>query len=74
MDLFAAAGMDLPRAGGRGRRAPAALSLRTPLFAYKVVEEAIGKCAPLDESIVAAAADYARKVRGLKAAKEKRAV
>ena len=55
----------------RGRRAPAALSLRTPLFAYKVVEGAIGKCAPLDESIVAAAADYARKVRGLKAAKEK---
>ena len=71
MDLFASAGMDLPRSGAPGRRAPAPRSLRTPLFAYKVVEEAIGKCAPLDDAVVKVASEYSRKVRGLKAAKEK---
>ena len=71
MDLFASAGMDLPRSGAPGRRAAAPRSLRTPLFAYKVVEEAIGKCAPLDDAVVKVASEYSRKVRGLKAAKEK---
>ena len=71
MDLFASAGIDLPRSGGPGRRPAAPRSLRAPLFAYKVVEEAIRRCPPFDEAIVSAAADYSRKVRGLKAAKEK---
>jgi hypothetical protein len=71
MDLFASAGMDLPRSGGPGRRPAAPRSLRAPLLAYKVVEEAIRRCPPFDEAIVSAAADYSRKVRGLKAAKEK---
>ncbi len=45
--------------------------LRTPLFAQKVVEDAIGhwRFAP-DDALVKTANDYARKVRGLKAAKE----
>ncbi len=71
MDLFASAGMDLPRSGGPGRRPAAPRSLHAPLFAYKVVEEAIRRCPPFDEAIIRAAADYSRKVRGLKAAKEK---
>ena len=71
MDLFAAAGVDLPRSGTSARKSIAPRSLRTPLFAYKVVEDAIRLCAPLDDSIVKVASDYARKVRGLKAAKEK---
>jgi hypothetical protein len=71
MDLFASAGMDLPRSGGSGRRAAALRSLGTPLFAHKVVEEAIGRSPPIDEAIVRVASDYSRKVRGLKAAKEK---
>ena len=71
MDLFASAGMDLPRSGGPGRRPAAPRSLRAPLLAYKVVEEAIRRCPPFDEAVVSAAADYSRKVRGLKAAKEK---
>ncbi len=71
MDLFASAGMDLPRSGTPGRRSAAPRSLRVPLFAYKVVEEAIGKCAPLDDAVVKVASEYSRKVRGLKAAKEK---
>jgi hypothetical protein len=71
MDLFASAGMDLPRSGGPGRRPSAPRSLHAPLFAHKVVEEAIGRCPPFDEAIVSAASEYSRKVRGLKAAKEK---
>jgi hypothetical protein len=64
MELFAAAGIELPPAGGRGRRTPGALArtLRVPLFNYKVVEEARGLAAfaPTPEQ-AAAAADYARK-------------
>src|SRR5271157_4705077 len=70
MDLFASAGVDLPRSGGPGRRPAASRSLRTPLFAHKVVEDAIGRSAAPDDAIVEAAREYARKVRGLKAAKE----
>jgi hypothetical protein len=72
MDLFAVAGIDLPRSGAARRRPAAPRSLRSPLFAYKVVEEAIGRSgfAP-DEALLKTARDYARKVRGLKAAKEK---
>ncbi|MBI1867561.1 MAG: N-6 DNA methylase [Methylocystis sp.] len=66
MDLFASAGLDLPRAGKDGARArkSAARSLRTQLFAYKVVEEARGKVAfsPTPEQLEAAA-DYARKAK-----------
>lgn len=73
MELFAAVGIDLPsqaKTQPRVKRASVS-ALRTPLFAYKVVEEAIGRSgfAP-DEALVKAARDYARKVRGLKAAKE----
>ena len=71
MDLFASAGMDLPRSGTPGRRPVAHRTLRTPLLAYKVVEEALGRSAPLDERVVKAASEYSRKVRGLRAAKEK---
>ena len=73
MDLFAAAGIDLLRSGGRARaRAGAHRSLRVPLFAHKVVEDAVGRSAfAPDEALVKTARDYARKVRGLKAAKEK---
>ena len=72
MDLFASAGIDLPHSGGRTRGRPAAhRSLHTPLFARKVVDDAIGRSAfAPDDALIKAAADYARKVRGLKAAKE----
>ena len=43
-----------------------------PLFAHKVVEDAIGRSAYTpDDELIRTAQDYARKVRGLKAAKEK---
>jgi hypothetical protein len=73
MDLFASAGIDLPRSRGTARGRPVApRSLRVPLFAHKVVEDAIGRSAfAPDDALVKAAAEYARKVRGLKAAKEK---
>jgi hypothetical protein len=65
MDLFAASGIDLPRSGGRKRgRALAPRSLRTPLFAHKVIEEARGRAAfaPTEEQLKAAA-DYARRAK-----------
>ena len=73
MDLFASAGIDLPHSGGRARgRAAAPGALRTPLLAHKVVEDAILRSAfAPDAAMLKTAADYARKVRGLKAAKEK---
>ena len=44
MDLFASAGIDLPPSGGRrSGKAVAPRSLRTPLFAHKVIEDAIGR-------------------------------
>ena len=71
MDLFAASGIDLPRSGGPARRTAAPRSPRTPLFAHKVVEEAIGRSAfAPDDALLKAASDYARKVRGLRAARE----
>jgi len=64
MDLFASAGIDLPRSGASGPRSPAPRSLRVPLFAYKVVQEARSKVAfaPSPEQR-AKAADYARKAK-----------
>jgi hypothetical protein len=68
MELFSAAGIELPLSDGRTKGAPAALprSPRVPLFNYKVIEEALGIAAfaPTPEE-VAAAADYARKVISL---------
>ena len=73
MELFSAAGIDLPvqgKAQPRPKRS-ALPNLRTPLFAYKVVDEAIGRAsfAP-DDDMLRSAKDYARKVRGLPTAKE----
>lgn len=66
MDLFISAGMDLPTAGGKSARTrhSGARSLRTPLFAYKVLEEARGRIAftPTKEQIEAAS-EYARKAK-----------
>ena len=64
MDLFAAVGVDLPRAGASGKKPPPPRSLRTPLFAYKVVEEARKKLAfaPTEDQRKAAQ-DYARKAK-----------
>ena len=73
MELFAAAGIDLPSQGkAQPRPKRSALpNLRTPLFAYKVVEEAIGRAAfAPDEEMQKVARNYARKVRGLPSAKE----
>ena len=72
MDLFASAGIDLPHSGGCARgRAAAPRLLRPPLFAHKVVEDAILRSAfAPDDALIKAAGDYARKVRGLKAARE----
>lgn len=66
MDLFATAGVDLPPTGKQGARArkSAPRTLRTPLFAYKVVEEARRKAvfSPRPEQ-VEAAVEYARKAK-----------
>ena len=65
MDLFASAGLDLPPTGkGAARAHKPSRSLRTPLFAYRVVEDALTKAAftPSDAQL-AAAADYARKAK-----------
>jgi hypothetical protein len=74
MELFAAAGIELPPSGGRARRAAGALarSLRVPLFNYKVVEEALGLAAfAPTPAQTAAATDYARKVKSPKFLKQK---
>jgi hypothetical protein len=65
MDLFASAGVELPRSGGPGARRPSApRSLRVPLFAYKVVEEARRKAAFTPTAAQRAAAiDYARRAK-----------
>ena len=64
MDLFAASGVELPGPGASAARRLLPRSLRVPLFAYKVVEEARGKVvfAPTDAQR-AAARDYARKAK-----------
>ncbi len=73
MELFSAAGIELPPSGGRARRAPSALvrSLRVPLFNYKVVEEARGGLYSPTPEQLAAAVDYARKVKNPKFLKQK---
>ena len=68
MDLFASAGLHLP-ASGKGPAAAGRLtprSLRVPLFAFKVVEEARGKAAfaPTQQQLEAAHT-YARKAKKL---------
>jgi hypothetical protein len=73
MELFAAAGIDLPRSG-TGRRAAGQLArtLRIPLLNYKVVQLAAGQAAFAPSPVqLAAAQDYARKVRSAKFLKEK---
>ena len=65
MDLFASAGMDLPRSRAPRRRTITARSSRAPLFAPKVIEEAISRSAPPDDTVIKLAHDYARRVRGL---------
>ena len=73
MELFAAAGLDLPaQSKAQPRVKPASLpTLRAPLFAYKAVNDALERSgfAP-DDAMIRAAKDYARKIKGLKAAKE----
>ena len=63
--------MDLPRSGAPRRRTITARSSRAPLFAPKVIEEAISRSAPPDDTVIKLAHDYARRVRGLPAAREK---
>jgi hypothetical protein len=68
MELFASAGVDLPTTGGGGRRSRAfSRTLHVPLFNHGVVEDAsrgtgVRHFGPTPEQ-VAAAADYARKIR-----------
>jgi hypothetical protein len=73
MELFAAAGIDLP-SQGRGQpaaRRPAPRSLRAPLFAWKALNASLGKSAfAPDPAQEKTARDYARKVRRLKGEKE----
>ena len=74
MELFSAAGIELPPSGARARRAPSALvrSLRVPLFNYKVVQNARERAAfaPSTEQ-TKAAQDYARKIKDPKFLKKK---
>ena len=66
MDLFSAAGMEVPRSGANAPRRPPARSLRVPLFSRRVVEEAQVRDAALfapTEAQRAAARDYARKAK-----------
>lgn len=67
MELFASAGIDLPSSGGGSRKSRAfARTLHVPLFNHGVVEDAsrrgVTAFVPTAEQL-AAAADYARKVR-----------
>src|ERR1700677_96004 len=66
MDLFASAGVELPRSGGGSGapRASAPRSLRVPLLAFKVVEEARLRAAfsPTAAQRVAAV-EYARRAK-----------
>ena len=66
MELFASAGIDLPPSGGAGGRRPRGVTrtLHVPLFNYKVVSGERGK-ALFDPSPaqIAAAEDYARKIK-----------
>lgn len=73
MELFAAAGIELPSSGGKGRgRRGLPRSLRVPLFNYKVVQKAreLSAFAP-SETQTRAAQDYARKIRNPKFLRQK---
>jgi hypothetical protein len=73
MELFAAAGVDLPPSGGGARRGRGLIrTLRVPLFNYKVVQRAreLAAFAPTDEQ-TAAARNYARQVKSPKFLKQK---
>jgi type I restriction-modification system DNA methylase subunit len=73
MELFAAAGIDLPPTGSEGRRRRGIpRSLRVPLFNYKVVQQARDRIAfaPSEEQTKVAEA-YARKVKNPKFLKQK---
>lgn len=74
MELFASAGIDLPPSGGAGGRRPRAVAraLHVPLFNYKVVsgERLKALFDPSPEQI-AAAQDYARKIKDPKFLKQK---
>ncbi|MFZ0572560.1 MAG: hypothetical protein WAM63_18995, partial [Rhodomicrobium sp.] len=64
MELFAAAGVELPPSGGPGAKRPRiARTLRVPLFNYKVIKTERDRLAfaPTQEQL-AKAADYSRKV------------
>ncbi len=73
MELFTAAGIDLPPAGGKGRSKRSVVrSLRVPLFNYKVVQRARELAAFAPSAVQAKAAqDYARKVKNPKFLKQK---
>ena len=74
MELFAAAGIELPPSrGGSGRRGRGVpRSLRVPLFNYKVVESARQRAAfAPSEAQTKAAQDYARKIKNPKFLKQK---
>jgi hypothetical protein len=73
MELFAAAGVDLPSSGAGARRGRGlARTLRVPLFNYKVVQRAreLAAFSPTDEQR-AAAQNYARQVGNPKFLKQK---
>lgn len=72
MELFRAAGIDLPSGGGGRSKRAGLRSLRVPLFNYKVVQEARGRAvfAPSIEQRTAAQ-DYARKIKNPKFLKQK---
>lgn len=71
MNLFMAAGVDLPSSGGKGRRAATRVS-HLPLFVAKTIDEALARSAiaPTGEQIDGAAR-YARHVRGAAFRKQK---
>ncbi len=73
MELFSAAGIDLPPTTGKSRGSIKTFvrSLRLPLFNYKVVEEAQGGLVSASPEQTAAAKDYARKVKSAKFLKQK---
>src|SRR3990172_1805681 len=72
MDLFRAAGVDLPGGSHGARRRPLPQVAVAPLFAVKVIDKALGLTAfnPTGEQL-AAAKDYARRARSAGFAKQK---
>jgi hypothetical protein len=72
MELFAAAGIELPSLGGGRRRQTSVRSLRIPLLSHKVVQQAreLAAFAPTPEQLKIAT-EYAKKVRNEKFLKQK---